>query len=267
MIEKIQLVPLPHKQSLQWQKKYLASLSRPMDGMWFQISQSAQFWKIRVDRREIGYFCVDSSNILLQFYIVPEYLIRADFIFGFLADKRRFTAALVSTGDSLVLSASLELTQKIEVNAYLFSELNRNEIPLINQASYQVKKASEKDFNKAAFFYTSSIGTPLEWTRQYTEKIIYKKGLYFFENNEETIGIGEFRCSEHQRPYVDLGVIIAKEHRGKKHGASIIAWLRGLAHKEGKVPICSCEKNNLASLNTLVGAGFIPSHKLFKVSF
>lgn len=267
MRTELKFVPLPQKQSITWQSKYLETLNRPMDGMWFQISQSCQFWKIRLENEDIGYFCVDENNTLLQFFITPKFWTKVDFVIDFLITRYNLRFALVSTGDRVLLTSCLEHSRNIELHTYLFSESNPLEIPLINQDTYKVEKAKKTNFDTAVSFYIENIGTERAWTERYTESIIKKEGLYFFFLDSKLIGIGEYRVSEHQLPYVDLGVIVAQGYRSQNHGSSIIAWLRNWARKNEKIPICSCEHDNKASLNTLTKAGFSPLHKLFKLNF
>lgn len=266
-MQAFKLIPLPQKQSLVWQEKYLKTLTRPMDGMWQQIAQSGQFWKIKIESNEVGYCNVDAQGVLLQLFIYPSYYAKSDVIFEALLKARKISGAMVSSGDSFLLTVGLSKAKKIEENAFLFSSLN-SEIPFIKQDELQAEEAKLSDHEKLVDFYVDNVGTPVDWTHNYVQNALAKNHLTLFKNDlKEMIGLGEFRGNEIQTDIVDLGVVVAKSQRGKKYASSIMAWLRKKAQDVGKTPICSCEVDNKVSFAALTRAGFVPNHKLFKLYF
>jgi predicted acetyltransferase len=89
-----------------------------------------------------------------------------------------------------------------------------------------------------------------------------------FSKNYEVLGIGELRKNIHRPSYMDLGVIVSVEYRGKGLGTCILTKLNKICKQRELKSICSCESENIASKRMIEKAGFITiKHRLCVVQF
>lgn len=262
----LKYIPLPQAKSVNWQISYLKTLSHPMDGKWLNSAQGEQFWKIKYEGKEIGFYCIDNRAYLLQFFLYPTSLFLGEQIFRELRETKGLKGAWVSTADALMLGNSLSFAKHLRTSDYLFVEAGPT-VPQIKQHLLTAHRASWADLGAAIAFYTENLGSSEQWARTYAQKNIYKRQLFLFEKENKTAGVGEFRQNDWHPPYVDLGVVVAKDFRGRQFASSIMAWMRTYAQRQQKIPICSCQKSNLKSFHALLRAGFAPKYKLLKIRF
>ncbi len=265
-MEGLKLIPLPQRQSVVWQKRYLEGLQHPMDGMWLHHAQKGQFWKIRFYGEDIGFFCLKQAVEIVQFFVLPQRLPIASSIFRYICQVFRLKRAIVSTADALLLSVGLECTTtKVAVEGYLFAD-GGGHIPTFRQESIQFIQATFHELDEAIAFFTENLGSEFLWTQQYLQQRIAQQELFLCYHDRLLVGTGELRRNSLQPPYADVGVAVKKTLRGRQYASSIVAWLRSAAQVRELLPIASCATANIASFKALTRAGMLPVHRLLKIS-
>ncbi len=94
-----------------------------------------------------------------------------------------------------------------------------------------------------------------------------KHYIFVLREHGKLIATSECRISKTQKPYADLGMIVAEEHRCKGVGNYILARAKAFCYERGAVPICSCEAGNIGSKKAIIKAGFVSRHRIVLTKF
>ena len=73
--------------------------------------------------------------------------------------------------------------------------------------------------------------------------------------------------SESQPPFVDLGVITMRPHRGRGVAPHVLGRLKQSCYERELVPICSTTVENASSRRAIAKAGFVSRHRILEVGF
>lgn len=246
---------------------YLKYLTDPMDDMWeIGIIGASNYYKIIIENNEIGYFCLDDQNILLQFFIKDSFQNLSIEIFNHILDQYKIREAYVSTIEPRYLSLCLDAQEQVTVHTLLYKDLNTvNRANPIKESHLNV--AEIEALTAILEFHLKNIGSLGAWVEAYYTKLIEKGQLFLLKLEEEIIGTGEFRPSEQQRPYVNLGVITSQRLRRQGIASHILTYLKELAYQQGLIPICSTTVNNIGSRRAIENAGFFAANRVLKITF
>jgi len=287
----ITFTKLPHTAPIQRLKQaYLQTLTAPLDGYWKEaIIDPATHWQIYIDNQVAGYFALDaiknlgelvandfdsiSANRLLQFYTVARFAHRADEIFEAVVTQHNVKTAVVFTNDPAALAHGLDWQTAVNVDSYLFE----NHHPLAPQLSAYPNAAFRQstitDLDALLAFYarndensdTDAVEANFGTMQKYVEALLAEGQSFALHDGGEIIGIGEWRISQEQQPYADVGMITDRNHRRHGVGTFILAQFKQLCDKRDLRPICSCEAGNIGSRKTIEKAGFITTNRILEM--
>ena len=248
-------------------KEYYRQLTTPLDGMWetAYISNANQ-WQMNFGTEIAGYFCVDANRSLLVFNLFKRFWAHANAIFDHLLAMNLFDSAVVSTGDSLLLSLSMERQHHVSVIAYLFEDYQKIKPEISGFGKLEFRQAVPGEEIKTERFFQKSLSVKTSF-RAFVDNLIHKKQLYFLFDNEKLIATGELRKSASQPKYADLGMIVDPEYRNRGVGRYVLTLLKSKCYQRKRIPICSTETDNFASRKAIENAGFISRHRLLAVAF
>jgi predicted acetyltransferase len=239
-------------------------LLRPQDGMWESFRDSAVNWAIIYENEMIGYAAIDERDQLLQFYIQPRFLSRGQEIFNRLINELKIASGIVGSNNPIYLSLSLNYFSDVNVHSYLFTSSQGDKL---ENKEGELKKAISHDIDKIVEFYHSSMGAPKKWLLEYVSGLVKMGEIFFFKNNGKIIGTCEVRNSKSNSKYADIGMVVSPEYRKQGYGSFLLSSAAELARKNGKMPICSCEKGNHASFKAISKCGFISLFQLLSIRF
>ncbi len=94
-----------------------------------------------------------------------------------------------------------------------------------------------------------------------------RSGLFILERHGVLLGCGITTTVISERADVDVGMLVAKQHRGRGYGAYIISALKQHCLGRGERPICGCSADNVASARALQRAGFACEHQLLEFAY
>lgn len=246
--------------------EYLRTLSAPMDGMWESaVVGSATHRELRYESQRAGYFCIDSNGNLVRFHILPPYLPRGEDLFRWVISAFEISRAIVGTIEPWYLSLCLDLQAHVAVHSYLFRDAKLAESP-IRPESADFRRAEESQTNEYVRFYRQNSDGPGDWTDEFLRLRIRQGELFGRYDGRTLVAAGECIPSQSQTPYADLGVIVARPHRGRGLGSAMLVLLKEYCHASGWEPICSCAAGNLASKKAIGRAGFISEHRMVEVA-
>jgi RimJ/RimL family protein N-acetyltransferase len=247
---------------------YLASLVAPQDGMWESLAAMGRQLEIRTAGERAGYFSINGEGRLLQFHVAAPFESAAVKLFAAVVARDEVKGAMVSTADPLFLGLCLDVQQELRVHTYLYRDHHRGE-PALEQgteASFDVVEAGELE--AIAELQRESLDQdPGDWLVSYLERLIGRRELHALRLEGEILGTGEARVSESQPPFVDLGVITVRRHRGRGVAPHILGRLKQRCYERELVPICSTTVENSGSRRAIAKAGFVSWHRLLELGF
>ncbi|MGV8983171.1 GNAT family N-acetyltransferase [Clostridium sp.] len=115
--------------------------------------------------------------------------------------------------------------------------------------------------------YFTGIGMAGEWLVYYITQRINQGELILFRYNGEIIGTGETRPSISSEGYANIGMTVSTDYRRLGLGSYIISTIRRITNERGYKAICSTDKTNIASFNTITKSGFVCYHKVDEIAF
>jgi predicted acetyltransferase len=238
-----------------------------MDDMWEEaIIGVSNYYRIVLDNNDVGYFCLDDENILLQFFVSDKFLSESKEILEFILDGYKIKEGFISTIDIRSLPLFLDLNKEVHTHTLLYKD-NFD----INKSSpfdgIEIKVASSLDLQNIIDYYENKAVIQGSWLRPYCVNLINKQQLFIFTINNEIIGTGERRISESQKGYANIGVTVSKDYRKKGLATYILSYLKKECYKYELKPICSTTVENIGSQKAIQNSGFIAYHRILKIIF
>lgn len=243
---------------------WLTTLHRPQDGMWASFRDGATQVEIKSDQHLIGYACVDTDNVLTQFFVAPSYLSETTTIFEQLLEQLTIQTAIVGTNNPIFLTTALQFNRHVLTHTYLFED--EMDISLSKKEG-ELHQCNTADINRIVDFCHYSVGAPKEWLTQYIGDLVGNGEVYVLEQDQTIIGTCEVRRSTSATDYADIGMIVSPDFRKQGYGTYLLHCAKAIAHEWGKAPICSCEKGNIGSLKSIHSCGFRSSYQLLSIAF
>ena len=247
---------------------YLASLAAPLDGMWEAFVAMGRQLEIRSAGERAGYFCFNNAGQLLQFHVAAPFESAAEKLFAAVVARDEVKGAMLSTADALFLGLCLDVQKALRVHTFLYADHHRGEVGLEGgaEASFDLVEASELE--AITELQRDSLDQdPGDWLVGYLERLIGRRELHALRLDGEILGTGEARVSESQPPFVDLGVITVRRHRGRGVAPHILGRLKQRCYERELVPICSTTVENAGSRRAIAKAGFVSRHRMLEVGF
>ncbi len=246
----------------------LASQAVPVDGMWEAFATMSRHWVIRSAGKRAGYFCVDDDGQLLQFYLEEPFEQHAAEFFAAVVARDEVEGAMVSTADPLFLGLCLDLHQQVRVHTYLYQDHHHGESAFAEAAEASLDVVEAGELATIVELQRDSLDQDLgDWLVGYLENLIARRELYALRLGGEIAGTGEARVSDSQPPFVDLGVITMRRHRGRGVASHVLWRLKQLCYDRELVPICSTTVDNVAARRAIARAGFVSRHRILEVAF
>lgn len=251
--------------------QYLQSLVAPMDGMWeVGFTNPAPHWEMRWDGERAGYYAANQEGALLQFYVCPAFEIHGRALFDHVVAQNTVTQAVVSTVDPSFLSFCLDVQSKVIVHTYLYEVRTeaRPDHPRSEEMGFRLVGAPELDrtvaLQQACLGGAASLS---EWLQGYSSNLIEREELYVLCRDDEWLGLGEYRRSDSQEGVVDLGMMVAPEHRRRGWATDILKRLVVHSAQQELRAICSTTVENVGAQKAILRAGFTSRHRILSVSF
>jgi GNAT superfamily N-acetyltransferase len=209
----------------------------------------------------IGYFFLGEEGILVEYFIIRQYIDLADVVLKAIIQKFSIARALCKSFDHLLLSCCAGLQNKTSMPGFLFREYN----PLRN-----VGKISDITARPATIEDESHIIEINEDVFDHDYEVleyINKQQLLIFEIEHTPVGFGIFSRVIEGRLDFDIGMLVEKEYRHQGVGQYIISYLADFCIKNGWRPVAGCGVENIGSRRTLEKAGFIADYRMLEFYF
>ena len=247
-------------------QEYVANITAPLDGMWEIFANVADHYAILSDGDTVGYFAVSSEQKLMQFYLPRMSDSRQ--VFGDIVSRFNISGAFVSTVEPAYLSLCLDRQKAIVVNALMYNvEDNEPLGEIAFPKDCEFRLVTKGELKIAVAFAMDALGADEGWLTGYYSEHIEKEQLYGLWQGQALIAAGELRKSASQKPYVDVGMVVAPQCRKSGLATTILRQLRRLAREHRLNAICSTEYGNIAAQKAISRAGFTSSHRVLEITF
>lgn len=252
-------------------RTYLEGLISPMHDQWlYGYVGASTVYELFHGEQSMGY-CYLQEQTLMQLYLEKPYMSHGADVMDYLVEHHGVNGALAATIEPHYLSLCLDRQKQTKVHSYLFEDHEpRTPTPPDLEDLTHRAAVMESDFQTIVDHYTrTSEGgeLQLEHLKGYIQNVIAHQKVFMFFSGDCLIGTGEYRPSQSQPAYADLGMIVAPEYRRKGVGSYILASCRDYGYAQQTNPICCCEADNLASRGAIEKAGFLARHRVLKLSF
>ncbi|EAY28700.1 GNAT family N-acetyltransferase [Microscilla marina] len=249
---------------------FYASLHASFDGMWDQITGNATHWSISHQHKNIGFYVIDDANILINFFLIETALPLLEEVFAQLLAQHKVKSGIVSTNAPVFVSACADFAHTITPHSYLFQDHKKRDLvapALANGTKPVLKVAQTSDHQAAVNFGVVAIGADKTWLEGYYALRIQKQELFLWQAGEEIIGACEARKSDSQPGIGDVGMVVGIPYRRQGVGAYLLNEAKKKCYQQGLTPICSCEKENIGSRQSIYKAGFVSKYRVLNVEF
>ncbi|URZ07646.1 GNAT family N-acetyltransferase [Clostridium felsineum] len=242
--------------------KYIEGLETPIDGFWQNVEvANSKCYEILYDGIAAGHFCVNSRKMLVQFYVSKEYYVRGEEIFKYIIKSEIVEKAAVSTKEPKFMALCLDYQKNIAVDSYIFTDNEKIRYELNSFSKLSFRLAQKQDIDEIK----SKCATAFEG---YYDDLIDNNQLFVLYDNDNLLGIGEFRIIKtHGEKYGDIGMHVVEKYREKGMGTYIIVKLKEHCYIKNLIPMACCDVKNSASKKTLEKSGFIADHRIIVCEF
>lgn len=253
-------------------RRYLRQTTAPLDGMWLNgFVPAATHYGWREGGQLCGYFCVNDDGYLLQFFVDPNHRAREVELFEHAVVRSESPAGavkgvFVSTAEPYSLSLCLDHFRVFEVNALMY-QLPESRVEPAESAeeSTALTRIASSQLPRAVAFAMAEIGAAQDWVTSYYATLIDRGELYGWWSDDRLIATGESRRREAwQGPHADLGVVVARSHRGRGLATKILRALVSMNERGGAKSICSTERDNRAAQKAIARAGFVACNRVIR---
>ncbi len=247
-----------------YKESHLRVLSAPLDVYWEEaLIGYSDHYELMIEGVSAGYYCLNSDNQLVALFLIAEYLSHGEGAMAHIVAEHGVRQALAGTNDAYFLSLCLEISTRSEIHTILFQDNDRN--ACVEDQGYRFEQATAADEDRLLLHYVQSNGdmdidsieTGFEDLRGYTQSLMRDHQIFILYEGDTLIATSECRISETQKPYADLGMIVATNSRRKGVGSYMLARTKRFCYERSVEPICSCEAGNIGSKKAITKAGFV----------
>ena len=234
---------------------YLDSLPEPQEHFFESQVSVGTTW----EAKDIAY-AVTNGDSLVELYVVESQRHRLVRLFNEIMGLSGASKVLCKEFDRQLLHASLSRPAHVSPFAFLFRKIVDATFQPLPDIYFRNGTAEDSQAILAIddeFFHDS------EEIAEYASH----NGLFVLESNDAILGCGIAKPVIQGRPDVDIGMLVAPDHRRKGYGTHIVSFLKDYYLRQGKRPICGCGADNIASQRTLTNAGFFCEYRGLRITY
>ena len=234
---------------------YLDSLLEPQE-LYLELQVAAgNAWHLD----DVAY-AVACGSKLVEFYVAPQEAHRVVEIFDAAMKTTNASTVLCKSYDTQMLYAALAKPATVRPSGLLFRRIANTSFKPRKDVSFRYGTDTDAT---TIYSFNDGFFESLEEIKAYASI----DGLFVLEREGEAVGCGIGKPVVDNRPDIDIGMLVAKQHRRNGYGGHIIALLKDHYVKKNMRPICGCSIDNVGSQQALKNAGFVSEHRLLEISY
>ncbi len=236
-------------------EKYLNSLPEPQEHYLELLVSKGKTWQFE----DAGYV-VQSGNRLVELFVLPDHSHRLSELFNTAMLTSEAVGVLCKSYDAQLLHAALSKPANVKPGGLLFRRILNDSHP--NREDVIIRPGQIGD---AADVF--SINDDFFESEAEIESYAASGGLFILESNGMIAGCGIGERVIENRDDVDIGMLVATNHRRKGYGTHLVSFLKHYFLKQNMTPICGCGPSNVASRRALEKAGFVSEHRILQITY
>jgi RimJ/RimL family protein N-acetyltransferase len=240
-------------------RAYLRALVEPQELFLERLVQAGRTLLLRDADAVIGYAMVHDA-VLVELYLVDAHVGRGAEALALLwaghADR-----ALCKTFDGRMLAAIASRPARLRPVGLLFRGVRDAEFE--PDPRLEVRAATRADLPEILAMHDGFFDDAAE-----IEHYLAEDGLVLHRGPDGAlVGCGVARRVIPDADDVDVGMVVAIEHRRRGLGEHIVRHLKRRCLAAGLRPICGCDVDNVASRRALERAGFVTAHAIVELTY
>ena len=234
---------------------YLDSLLEPQELYLEMHVKAGNTWHLN----DLAY-AVACESKLVEFYVAPQETHRVVEIFDAAMTSSSASAVLCKSYDTQMLYAALSKPATVRTGGFLFRRIvDKSFVP---RKDVSFRNGTDADA-ETIYRFNDDFFQSLEEIKTYAST----DGLFVLERDGEAVGCGIGKPVVDDRADIDIGMLVANQHRRNGYGRHIIAYLKDHYLRKNIRPICGCSIDNIGSQQALNNAGFVSEHRLLEISY
>lgn len=234
-------------------RAYLDGLPEPQELYLERLVSAGRTWRC-------GHFAyaVVNDGQLVEFYVAASHVAQIDDLFDAAMTSSGAAGVLCKSFDAQLLFAALSRPAEVTPVGLLFRRIVD---PSFAPREALAFRGGSIDDAAAIAGLDDGFFDGASEIRSYAEA----GGLFVLTARGELVGCGIGALVVAGRADIDIGMWVAPNHRGKRYGSYIVAYLKRCYLMRGLRPICGCGATNLASSRALNAAGFASEHRILQI--
>ncbi len=219
-------------------------------------------YRIVMNQRDVGYFILTSSNILVEFYLVDAYVPNSEGIFQTIIRDHSIHTIYCKSFDALLLDCCLQQAVSHQAIGCLFRDY-------YSTNDYSLNGLNSRFATLADYSFLLQQKDGLYETPEELHQFVSGRNVLMYMNNEDLYGCGYLIQVHPEWDYYDIGMWVNPRFRKQGIATGIISDLKQRCLQNNWIPICGCAYENTASRKTLEKNGFVSRYKLveFNLSY
>jgi GNAT superfamily N-acetyltransferase len=208
----------------------------------------------------LGYITVNSTHII-ELYLDSPSQILVEAVFELVSKQLEIHVLYLKSFDPLISYLDSTIVSEAKVDGLLFRRHSH-----VSLTSSEVSSISLVESSDVAD--VMAINDDFFQSKTEVNKYVLQDSLFGYRDEAgDLLACGILSQVIENRLFVDVGMLVAPNHRNKHIGTYVVNHLKNLCLNRGDVPIAGCSAENLASRKALEAAGFITEHHLLELTF
>jgi GNAT superfamily N-acetyltransferase len=234
-------------------EEYLSSLPFSQELFLEQLVRSGETWSFHDHC-----YAVVNGQAVVEFYCTEETKDRQEEFFASVLQVSGATTVLAKSFDQNLVFPALAIAAKVTSSGLLFRSYSPVSVSTPGRANLRIANGSD---------VKNIVGINDDFFDGEAEVRSYVKagGLFVLEGTDGVVGCGITTEIVSGYRAVDLGMLVAVSMRSRGYGSFIVSQLAGRVIANGRIPVCGCSADNLASAGALRKAGFDSKHRILNI--
>ena len=189
-------------------------------------------------------YAVIREDRLVELFVIESQRHRLISLFDEIMEISGASIVFCKSFDRLLLHAALSRPAQVSTFSFMFRRIVDADFQPILGLSFRMGTAADA---QAILAFDDGFFHGPEEIADYANC----GELVLLESTDGILGCGIAKPVIPGRPDMDIGMLVAPNHRRKGYGTHIISFLKDYCLQRGQRPICGCGADNIASQRTL----------------
>lgn len=243
-------------------ERYLDGLLKGQEALLEVLVPHGEHYLILTKGQTAGYFILHDVDVLIEYYVLDEYLAYTHQFLKEFIEQRRVRSALVKSFDHMFLACAMDFQIGVKSKGVLVRDFIPRALPVIPSIRYAQRTATEDDLPRL-----KAVDQPVFTHPERLLAVVRGGHVRIFEHADRVIGFGILRPIIPGRPEVDLGIAVDRPFRNRGYAIYMLRDLAEYCAEHGLKPTAGCAIENWPSIKMGLRVGFISRYRLLELTF